>query len=334
MSGTKTFMGRCAAAGVITGLAVVAGPVVGSAVAAPDPGGAAALAQAYKATSAAGTAKVALHEQVQVAGKAVTLVANGATNFAKHSVQLTMALPQVGTLEVRTIGTMEYLKLPAALQNKLPAKTPWVRIDTTKIAGNQMGSTLGGVTPQDPSQVLGYLQAASAVTKVGAASVNGVSTIEYRVNVDVAKLAAAQGASQQQLDQIKQTLGSGTLAIEVWIDNQHRIRQEKLAVPVSGQAAGASSGKVTIQLNLSDFGLPVNVVAPPASQTTDLTAQLLQATKTAQKGQVQMPAGGVATGNGSTAGIEHKGLLYGGSGALLAGLTLGGLLLGRRRQHA
>lgn len=328
-------MGRCAAAGVVTGLALVAGPAVGSAVAAPDPGGAAVLAKAFKATTAAGTAKVAMHEQVQAAGRSISVVANGASNFTKHSAQMTMQLPQVGSLEFRVIGTTEYLKLPAAVGSKLGVTTPWVKIDATKVAGlNQMGSSFGGVSPQDPSQVLGYLQAASAVTKVGSASVDGTPTTEYRVKVDVAKLADAEGASQQQLDQIRQTFGSGTLSIRVWIDKQHRIRQEQMALPISGQAPGGTAGRVSLTLNLSDFGAPVNVVAPPAGQTTDITAQLAQAVKSAQSGQVQMPTGGVATGNGSTAGIEHRGVLYTGGGVLLAGLALGGTLIGRRRQQA
>lgn len=326
---------RCAAAGVVSGLALLAGPAVGSAVAASDPGAAAALAKAFKATAAAGTAKVALHEQVQAAGKSVSVVANGASNFAKHSTQMTMRLPQVGALQFRVIGTTEHLKLPAAVGNKLGANTPWVKIDATKVSGlNQMGSSFGGVSPQDPSQVLGFLQAATSVSEVGSASVNGTPTTEYRVKVDVAKLADAQGASAQQLDQIKQALGSGPVAIRVWIDKQHLIRQEKLALPISGQATGGTSGQVSLTLNLSDFGAPVTITAPPAGQTTDITAQLAQAIQSGQNGQVQMPSGGVATGNGSTAGIEHKGVLYGGGGVLLAGLALGATLVGRRRQHA
>jgi hypothetical protein len=42
-----------------------------------------------------------------------------------------------------------------------------------------------------------------------------------------------------------------------------------------------------------------------------------------------MPQGGVATGSGSTAGLEHEGLLVGGGVALLLGA--GGLVVFRRR---
>lgn len=83
-----------------------------------------------------------------------------------------------------------------------------VKFDTTKLARNQMGSAPGGASPQDPAQVLGYLQAASTVTKVGAGSVNGTATTEYGAMVDVAKLAAAEGASGQQLAQLKHALGT------------------------------------------------------------------------------------------------------------------------------
>lgn len=45
----------------------------------------------------------------------------------------------------------------------------------------------------------------------------------------------------------------------------------------------------------------------------------------------QMPAGGVQTGTGTTAGIEHAGLIAGGGVALLAGAGLGVGLVARRR---
>lgn len=47
------------------------------------------------------------------------------------------------------------------------------------------------------------------------------------------------------------------------------------------------------------------------------------------EGQMVMPEGGVATGGGSTEGIENAGLIAGGGLAMAAGL--GGIILSRRR---
>ena len=64
------------------------------------------------------------------------------------------------------------------------------------------------------------------------------------------------------------------MPVDVWVDAQHHIVQEKVSLTVSAKPSStAAAQQVTTDttIRLSGFGTPVQVTAPPASQTTDLT---------------------------------------------------------------
>lgn len=73
-------------------------------------------------------------------------------------------------------------------------------------------------------------------------------------------------------------LGTGTLPVDVWVDAHHLVRQIRYQVPLpAASTSGASgSGKVALTITFTAFGAPVHLSAPPASQTADITSQVLQ----------------------------------------------------------
>jgi hypothetical protein len=69
------------------------------------------------------------------------------------------------------------------------------------------------------------------------------------------------------VDSLESTYGITELPMDVWIDNDGLPR--KLDYSISAKVSGQSV-KTTLEMELSDYGVDVNVSAPPSSQVTDL----------------------------------------------------------------
>ena len=61
--------------------------------------------------------------------------------------------------------------------------------------------------------------------------------------------------------------GAGKMGFELWVDDQQVPR--KLVLKGGAKARQVGTGKMVMTMKFSDFGEPVNISAPPASQVTD-----------------------------------------------------------------
>lgn len=239
----------------------------------------------YDKTTAAKTAKINLSEQIDQGGSAasqhVSVTGSGSVDFAHQTSNFSMQLPTGQSVRILYTGGVVYEKLPTALTSKLGGK-PWLKIDLNKVAQSKYGASLQQLTantPHDPADTLAYLRGASSkVTKAGTATIGGTATTHYKVTLDLDK-AAKTPAEKQAIAKVATQLGTHSLPADVWIDKQGRLRKmtitEKITPPKASGSA-TSTGPVTLHLTetVSDFGVPVHVVVPPAAQTTDLTAKV------------------------------------------------------------
>lgn len=232
---------------------------------------------AYQKTTAA-TSKVDVVTQLNASSggssQAFSVHAAGNFDYSRHRGELTTTLPTGGTTTVLQIGDVIYLKLPVLPGAPGPAHKPWIRIvprDLPK-ASTSNGSLSSGL--RDPSQALSYLRSVSSrVDTVGAETIRGTKTTHYKVTVDLHKLAASQPAMSQSADLLIKALHTSSLPVDVWVDAQGRVRQLRLQQPLPNTAGiGVSTGTVTMTEQFYDFGTPVTVAVPPASQVTDLGA--------------------------------------------------------------
>jgi hypothetical protein len=181
--------------------------------------------------------------------------------------------------EIVIDGTVIYMKFPA-LTSLLPGATDWLKFDLTTL-GQQSGidlSQLQQLNQGDPTAILEYLRATGEVEEVGTEEVDGVETTHYRATVDVDKAVAqapeeTRDQVQAQIDQLK-AAGISELPIDVWIgsDGLPRRLAYDITVDVSGQEA-----HTVLEMNLTDYGVDVQIEPPPADQVTDyadLVAQL------------------------------------------------------------
>lgn len=243
------------------------------------------VSAAYAKTTSAKTAKAQISTDISAARQSVPVTASGTIDFSGPSADLTEHLPQgAGNLEVRYLNGFIYEQLPPAIAQQIGATKPWISIDANKIAQQKYGASLSMLqssTPGNPSDQLSYLRGASDhVTTVGKETVDGAQTTHYTMTLDLDKATNSSPQAKQAVAKLEQQLGTHTLPAQAWIDDQGRVRKltltETMAHPPTG-SNGQQTGPITIHLTemLSDFGTAVNVAAPPADQTTDLTNQLL-----------------------------------------------------------
>lgn len=133
--------------------------------------------------------------------------------------------------------------------------------------------------PFDPGQVTASLERSEAtLTKVGADEVRGVPTTRYRVAIDGARLDA-RFASDSSQDQ-------ALVGFEVWVDREQQLRRARWTVKITWGSSRAEAGlpdlpdqvtppweggtyHETTTVELWDYGVAVNVEAPPEDEVCD-----------------------------------------------------------------
>ncbi len=258
------------------------------------------VAATADATAKAKTARMAMTVSVSGDGlpQSVTLDMDGAMAFDGSRADFTMNLgsliPTAGAnaaVEIRLVDGAMYMDMASFLKalssaadgldlGSLLGDAKWLKVDA-----GQLGSAN---SPAQYTQYLEYLRGVSngGVTTVGHDTIRGVDTTHYRADIDVAKAIAAERERLAKMSPMMRQLmekdldalaaSDAPMHADVWIDDHDMVRRFKmdmpaLKVPVSGRTVEES---VSAQIDLYDFGTPVDVQAPPPSEVRDLS-QLL-----------------------------------------------------------
>jgi hypothetical protein len=247
---------------------------------------------AYITTLKAKTANVTFTESIKSASasgsnETSTVTGSGLVDLSNQGFELHVNAPSGGSEVVLETGGVEYVQVPPASQSQVPGNKPWVSVDLNQVAEAKLGksfSQLASANSDNPTQVLANLAVVSDnVTNVGAATIDGTATTQYRATVDLTKEAvkvtAKDGAKAGQLiTQEAQSLGTHTLPVEVWVDSNGLARQVEEEVPIPAASTGATngSGSATLTMTFSNFGTPAILTPPPSSQVADITSQAVQ----------------------------------------------------------
>jgi hypothetical protein len=170
---------------------------------------------------------------------------------------MTMTLPMGGgkPADLRFVGGILYMSMGNLTGGK------FVKLDPKDPSGPLAGAGLGQMLDQtDPAKMLTKMQAGiSSVTYVGREDVSGRQLEHYRMSVDTAQVLKSMGsaAASQAPSGVPKTV-----TYDVWLDSQHRFAQMTMQLPVAGT-------KAAMKMELTDWGAPVHISAPPASQVTD-----------------------------------------------------------------
>ena len=246
----------------------------------------------------------------------------------------------LGTVDLRELGGVLYVHLPATLAAKIPgtAAKPWLAVNLAALRAKLGASpSRSSSLTTMPGNVLSALGTVATVTRVGTATIRNTPTTEYVADLQIAKLAAIDPAlSAVQAAKLEAALPNGTMPIAIWLDAEGRVRQVHLrlvlpvpirSTPATGTVTGTTSGAsgtgtagtgpggpagtavtptgtvtVSYTMDLFDYGPAATFSVPPPGQVQDVTKEL----------EAALPAG--ASGSGSAA-ATIGGLLGGGLGA-------------------
>jgi hypothetical protein len=208
-----------------------------------------------------------------------TVDLDGVIDLAGTDGELTIdmsALGLDGELQERIVDGVAYMNMADLLDAagvNLPdalADTPWVSLDLSDLTAADANSVAPGTGSNPSSQLDALLGVAkNGVDTVGNETLRGVATTHYHADIDVA--AAIDRLPQRFKDRFEEALnavsGADELPVDVWLDADGRVRKQETSITVRVKGKRVSE---KIAFEYVEFGVPVDVEAPPADQVIDL----------------------------------------------------------------
>jgi hypothetical protein len=157
--------------------------------------------------------------------------------------------------DIRKVGDDVWVRLRGPLGKLAGTGRQWLHLSASQMTP---ASSLAVIPGDDPG---GALALARAVTAVQRAGPNG-----YTGTVDLTRTPKYSAATLK-------ALGAKATAVPFTARTDAQGRLVQLTVDMSAVASGAGPAS----MSFSDFGVPVDVVRPPAAETTELPAELRSA---------------------------------------------------------
>jgi hypothetical protein len=191
--------------------------------------------------------------------------------------------PGKGTAEVRLVGGAVYWGSEQATEDG----KHWIRFGAPGKSATPGGlkvdtGPMAEKVRQNPAREADFLTGADDLSEAGTETVGGVRTTHYRGTATLDEIRdAAKGQDKATRQRREQSLaqyekqGVDELTMDVWIDDADRTRRLRLR----GSGKG---GPLDITVTLLDFGKPVTVAAPPASDTVDMAQKVKEAKEAAR----------------------------------------------------
>jgi hypothetical protein len=221
------------------------------------------------ANTAATTSRVAVSTTMSSPGMTTTITAVGEFDYAHPRGVLRLGGLGLGGEEVRYLPPQVYVKLPEVPGVPFLKRKAWLGISLPNRAagGGVPFLPLGGVSANPMDLLSALTMIGSKVTDLGPATVRGIAVTHYRVDVDLAKAEAHQRPqTRAEFQSFVSSVGLATLRVDVWVDGQARVRRIAVSLPMP-QSSGLPAGfRVSEAADYYDFGIPVQVSAPPARE--------------------------------------------------------------------
>jgi hypothetical protein len=195
---------------------------------------------------------------------------------------------------MRTDGTTMWMRMPVAGSGELPGVTKeWLAMPASGLQPNaQLG--FGSV-----DSAAGFLEAfrgiGGEVEEIGPDVVNGVEVTHYRAVFSLRDAIAAVPEDQRKraeeaLEQFEQ-LGASEMPTDVWLSDDGLPIRTVMRFDMGDSASFPFEGfSMEMTYELSDFGVPVEVVPPPADQVQEIDPAQLQELMTGGMGDAQLDA--------------------------------------------
>ncbi|MEE6260615.1 LppX_LprAFG lipoprotein [Plantactinospora sonchi] len=178
--------------------------------------------------------------------------------------EMTMEGPDGAPTTVRMIGPVFYVEVPEADRADMGGKR-WFKMDLSA-AGAQGGMDFAKQLEEiDPTKQVKTLLATEGTTVVGEETVNGVRTVHYTVTTPVATYLGQLDADARKLVEEQLTKnGVKEVKIDLWVDEQYLPRRAHVVMGTMSDT----------KIDYTDYGKPVNIETPAASETADFAEML------------------------------------------------------------
>lgn len=191
--------------------------------------------------------------------------------------------PDAWKLELLQDGRIVYLNFPL-LADQLPGGKSWVRIDVDEAAQVQGFDLeqLKELGSNDPRDLLKLLEAvAGDIETVGREEVRGAETTRYRATIDLRRYAELFPPEKREeaasmFDSILEQTGLGEMPVDVWLDDEQRVRKVELSLSATQPGTSQSFG-ATVTIEMFDYGAPVELDLPPDDEVVE-ASELMKTT--------------------------------------------------------
>lgn len=211
---------------------------------------------------------------------------SGGGGGSAEELELMQAFLGDDPMEIRYVDGVTYINW-AIFGALLGAETPWIAFEdeSTDNAFDSV-SGIGGGTLASPQGAVAFLEDVWGIEEVGRETVRGVETTHYRGVIDFETMAGE--LSPEELATLESDLDGADLSdvfgdfpIDVWIDDDDVMRRFVMEMDFSGYgAAGASAediiGSMTMSYEFFNIGGAISVLAPPASEVSDVADSFLE----------------------------------------------------------
>jgi hypothetical protein len=254
-----------------------------------------AVLNAMKAVYEAGTFHQELEMSMSAAGESLSVSGEADVDNVNQRIDMTMDLGILGgDMQVLMDGGVVYMRSPVFED----VGTRWVSLDPSKMgpaAAAQFGGFWTGTT--DPSAYIGLFAGVFDVKAAGEQEIDGASTTHYVGSIDLKKVIErvsdvlgehVDAATKEQLEMVVDQFGSlgieETIPFEIWIDDEGSPRRQRISLDLGKFVPGSEEASVEMTVDFSDFGKPVDIQIPRASEVTDMTDAMADAEAGASSG--------------------------------------------------
>lgn len=227
------------------------------------------------ATRAAGSARVAMLVTLSSGSTTVmTMKGAGVVGFEPSAAAMSLRISGDKSLGLIDGMVMRELLVDGATYIQSPlfagisgSGKQWVKVDLGAL-GTDAGPAGVGSSQSDPALMLDYLRGVtSSISEVGTDAIRGERTTRYHGEMSMQKAFAKLPADQRKRLQAALDAMPERTPIDVWVDDDGRVRRIEVAIDMIASGQKVTS---TARVDYYDFGVHVDLKAPPASQVTDL----------------------------------------------------------------
>lgn len=247
--------------------------VIGAATVRPTSGEENRLVSAAAATTRTGTARVSMAMDMSFGGDQMTAKGEGLADFEGERTSMTMELPAAGgTMRMVADGTTVYVQ-GATFQAVAQGKQ-WVSMDTARMSASPlpgMGTGAGGTDVLSSLRALQDKGVVRQVREVGTDEVRGVRTVKYEGEFDPEALVDSMSGATKEVREALRQVRMDSASMAVWVGDDDLVR--RMTSTFSMSMAGTEV-KMSMSIDLFDFGIPVQIDIPPPDQVHPMDSPL------------------------------------------------------------